>query len=182
MFLSADSFSLLVFSFRDTMYSMNTQYYVATDGENSQGPYHLTMLKTLYEHDKITGDTLVCAEGGQEWVQFRMILEQEWDEYRESLALKPQEKPDQKNMTTGIDNLSTSEKGNVYSADGISAAFKIIGSITLIAGIILLVYSIEAEHTGIGFIYLLSSLLSCVACFWCAKVIELLCVLANKRH
>lgn len=178
MLLSVDSFSLLVFSFRDTMYSMNTQYYVATDGENSQGPYHLTMLKTLYEHDKITGDTLVCAEGGQEWVQFRMILEQEWDEYRK---LKPQEKTDQKNMTAGIDNLSTSEKENVYSADGISVVFKLIGSIALIAGIILLVYSIEAKHTGIGFIYLLSSLLSCVACFWCAKVIELLCVLANKK-
>lgn len=182
MFLSVDSFSLLVFSFRVTMYSMNTQYYVATDGENSQGPYHLTMLKTLYNHDKITGDTLVCAEGSQEWVQFRTILEQEWNEYRKSLASKTEEKVEQKNITVGIDNLPTSEKGNVYSADGISVAFKLIGSITLIAGIILFVYSIEAKHTGIGFIYLLSSLLSCVACFWCAKVIELMCVLANKKQ
>lgn len=160
---------------------MNMQYYVATDGKNSQGPYPLTMLKTLYEHNKITEDTLVCAEGGQEWMQFRTILEQERNKYSEPLASKAQEEDGQKNMTAGIDNLSTSEKGNVYSADGISAAFKLIGSIALIAGIILLVYSIEAKHTGIGFIYLLSSLLSCVACFWCAKVIELLCVLANKK-
>lgn len=86
---------------------MDAKYYIATDDEKPQGPYHLTILKTLYKHDKITEDTLVCEEGGKEWVRFRTILEQEWEEYAKSL-----EKVDHEHRTASMNNLSASEKRN----------------------------------------------------------------------
>lgn len=136
------------------------QYYIATEDGKTEGPYLFESLETFYTHGKITKDTLVCTAGGQEWWKFGTVLGQNVHAEKPSWG-KSQEKPYE--TPTDVELIPTVE-----------GLFCVVGIIALIASVILLVYSIEEKHTGIGFIYLLSGILSCLGCFWCAKVIKLL--------
>lgn len=53
------------------------QYYIATEEGQTEGPYSFASLETFYAEGKITQKSLVCIAGGQKWVQFWTILEQE---------------------------------------------------------------------------------------------------------
>lgn len=148
------------------------QYYIYLENVEADGPYSLRALELFYNRKKITVDTLVCKEGGS------------WMKYGELLSSIAEGKAAQNTISPKLVNVSEPDKGDVksYSADGISGAFKVIGSIAMIAAVILLVFSFSENQPVAAVVYGLSGLLSCVACFWCAKVIELLCVLANKKQ
>lgn len=151
------------------------QYYLATADGQTEGPYFFESLETFYTHGKITKDTLICVAGGQQWVKFGEVLEQNAQVEKPSWG-KSQERTEE--LPTNPELIPTVE-----------GLFCVVGVIALIASVILLVYSIEAKHTGIGFIYLLSGAFSCLWCFWCAKVIKLLShvvglltVIVKKAH
>lgn len=157
------------------------QYYIATEDGKTEGPYALGMLKTLYTHGKITKDALVCIAGGQEWVKFGTVLEQE----KNAQACK-------KNECISTPEDQPEEKPYEYPeplAITIEGLFRVVGVVVLIASIILLVYSIEKKNTELGFIYLFSGVVSCLWCFWCAKVsgllfraVDLLSVIAKRLY
>lgn len=142
------------------------QYYIATEDGQTEGPYLFESLETFYTHGKITKDTLVYIAGGQEWVEFGNVLEQE---QKTQACNKDECAP----ISEGQSEEKTSQEPEPLVIT-VEDLFRVFGSIALIASIILLVYSIETNHTGIGFIYLLSGVFSCLGCFWCAKVIKLL--------
>lgn len=48
-------------------------YYVAFDSNHVDGPYSFEELEALYKEGKILSETLVCPEGGQEWLSFGRI-------------------------------------------------------------------------------------------------------------
>lgn len=48
-------------------------YYVASNSNNAEGPYSFEELEALYKEGKILSETLVCPEGGQEWLSFGRI-------------------------------------------------------------------------------------------------------------
>lgn len=138
------------------------QHYIATEDGKTEGPYSLASLETFYTEGKINDDTLVCIAGGQEWVQFRTVLEQKWKEASEKNQFaKKQERTEA--TSTDVELIPT-----------IEGLFQIVGVLALIAGIILLAHNIAQHSIEIGFIYLLSGAFSCLVCFWCAKVIKLL--------
>lgn len=149
---------------------MNTLFYISRYG-NSEGPYSLRALELFCNRKEISTDTLVCKEGSQEWKPYGEVL----------LAIA-QKRAEAGNSTVSMNNAPDAvSNGAAYSADGISVAFKIIGCIAMLAGAILFLISMKENNPVVGVIYVLSALLSCLACFWCAKVVELLCVLANKK-
>ena len=154
------------------------QYYIATEDGKTEGPYSFEMLENLYTQGEIIEDTLVCIAGGQEWVQFGTVLEQErgkevqpctgsrktalerlMNEYdpiqEDQSAKKPQEESESLEIT--VEDL-----------------FRLVGFLALLAGFILFCINVGSKQTGIGFIYLLSGAFSCLGCFWFAKVIKLL--------
>lgn len=148
------------------------RYYIATKEGGTDGPYSLNALDILCNQKRVNVETLVCMEGSQKWMK-----------YGELLSSIAQGKASQNTDVPSIADMPETNKRDekFYSADGISGAFKIIGSIAMIAGVILLAFCFSEKQPVGAVVYGLSGLLSCVACFWCAKVIELLCVLANKK-
>lgn len=148
------------------------KYYIATPEGKTEGPFHPETLKVLARRKSITFETLICREGGNEWIK-----------YGEFLSSIAKGKAFQNTDAPSLDSIPEPDRidEKSYSADGISEAFKIIGSLSMIAGVILLVFCFSEKQPVMAVVYGLAGLLSCTACFWCAKVIELLCVLANKR-
>lgn len=122
------------------------QYYIATADGQTEGPYAFETLKTLYTHNKITEDALVCIAGGQEWVQFRTVLEQEQttqackkDECVHTLEDQSEEKSyeEAEPLTINVEGL-----------------FFVVGIIALIAGVVAFLFHAQ-NQPEIGFIYLL---------------------------
>lgn len=141
------------------------QYYIATEDGQAEGPYSFESLESSYTNGKITQKTLVSVVGGQEWMQFRTVLEQKWKE--QSQLNKPAWRKIQEQQETQpseFDSLKITVEGLFY----------FVGIIVFIAGIILLAYSIKEKQISIGFVYLLTGAFSCLGCFWCAKVSGLL--------
>lgn len=141
------------------------QYYIATENGQAEGPYGFGTLKTLYTHGKITKDALVCIAGGQEWVKFGTVLEQE----KNAQACK-------KNECISTPEDQPEEKPYEYPeplAITVESLFYVVGVIALIAGVIVFLYHAQ-NQPGIGLIYLLAGVFSCLGCFWCAKIIKLL--------
>lgn len=141
------------------------QYYIATEDGKTEGPYLFESLETFYTHGKITKDTLVCIAGGQEWIQFGTILEQRQtvqlykkDEGSSIPEDQPEEKPHEE-----LEPLTITVEFLLY----------VVGVMALIAGVIVFLYHAQ-NQPGIGLIYLLTGVFSCLGCFWCAKVIKLL--------
>lgn len=135
------------------------QYYIATEDGQTEGPYLFESLESFYTHGKITKDTLVCVVGGEEWVKFGMVLEQNTQAEKSSCE-KSQEKPEE----TPI---------NVELIPTVESLFCVVGVIALIAGVLVFLFHAQ-NQPGIGLIYLLTGAFSCLGCFWCAKVIKLL--------
>lgn len=137
------------------------QYYIATEDGKTEGPYSFESLEASYTNGKITQKTLVCIVGSQEWVQFRTVLEQKWKE-QASKNNSHSSIPEKQKKETELDGIT------------VEVLFKVAGVLSLLAGFILFCSNVGSGQSGIGFIYLLSGALSCLGCFWCAKVIELL--------
>lgn len=147
------------------------KYYIATEEGETQGPYFLSSLNTFYTHGKITEDTLVCMAGGQEWVQFGAIVEREGKNQTNSNTNKPIIQQAKKPLSLKTGNPHNKLESLTIT---IEVVFRTAGVTALVAGIILLLYSIKEKHAGIGFVYLFSGTFSCLGCFWCAKIINLL--------
>lgn len=141
------------------------QYYIATEDGQTEGPYLFESLESFYTHGKITKDTLVCVVGGEEWVQFGTILEQRQTVQiykKDEGSSIPEDQPEEKSHEE-LEPLTITVEGLFY----------VVGVIALIAGVIVFLYHAQ-NQPGIGLIYLLAGVFSCLGCFWCAKVIKLL--------
>lgn len=93
-----------------------SQYYVATEGGNTEGPFSRYDLLMKYARGEVNGESLVCAENGQEWVQ-----------YRELFASKAQK------MNTFDES---KKQGENYSSDGISGAFRGVGIVCFVLAVL----------------------------------------------
>lgn len=154
------------------------QYYIATEDGKTEGPYSFASLETFYTEGKINDDTLVCIAGGQEWVQFWTILEQE-----RKKEVQPCEEPKKQalerlmNEYEPIPEDQPAKKSQEEAKPleiTVEGLFRLTGILALLAGLILALCNTGPGHAAIGIIYLLSGAFSCLGCFWCAKVIKLL--------
>jgi len=178
-------------------------YYVASNSNNAEGPYSFEELEALYKEGKILSETLVCPEGGQEWLSFGRIYHLTKNTNRKSEE-KETERQQKKSFVEVL--LDKSEKRReemllekkqelnkqleTQKSDAelflelfrtVEGIFRFVGIIALIAGFILFCNNVEEKQTEIGFIYLVSGAFSCLGCFWCAKVLTLLQKIADKK-
>lgn len=153
------------------------QYYIATEDGKTEGPYSFESLETFYAEGKINDDTLVCIAGGQEWVQFWTILEQE-----RKKEVQPCEEPKKQaleRLMNEYDPIPEDQPAKKSQEEAkpleitVEGLFRLTGVLALITGVIVFMYHAQ-EQTGIGLAYLLVGAFSCLGCFWCAKVIKLL--------
>lgn len=126
-------------------------------------------LEILCNQKKITGETLVCKEGADQWAPYSELLF--------SLASLQS----QFRKTELPDSPMVIQDSESKTPEGISAVLKTIGSIALIGGIILFALSIKENEIISGSIFLASGILAAVSCFWMARVVELLSDIANKK-
>lgn len=144
------------------------QYYIVIQEGQTAGPYSLNALEILRNQKKITGETLVCKEGTEEWVPYSELL----------FSLASLQNQNMKGETQP--RLSVPKQGP-KTPEGTAAILKIIGSLVLVLGIILLIFSIKEKEVMTGVIFLGVGILSTVSCFWMARVVELLSDIANKK-
>ncbi|PNC22445.1 hypothetical protein CXU19_11205 [Akkermansia muciniphila] len=168
------------------------QYYIATEDGKTEGPYSFESLETFYAEGKINDDTLVCIAGGQEWVQFWTILEQE-----RKKEVQPCEEPKKQaleRLMNEYDPIPEDQPAKKSQEEAkpleitVEGLFRVFGVIALLAGVIVFMYHAQ-EQTGIGLAYLLAGAFSCLGCFWCAKVsgllsraVDLLSVIAKRVY
>ncbi len=145
------------------------QYYISSQDGETKGPYSLDALEILCNQKKITGETLVCKEGADQWTPYSELLF--------SLASLQS----QFRKTELPDSPMVIQDSESKTPEGISAVLKTIGSIALIGGIILFALSIKENEIISGSIFLASGILAAVSCFWMARVVELLSDIANKK-
>lgn len=169
------------------------QYYIATEEGQTEGPYSFASLETFYTEGKINDDTLVCIAGGQEWVQFWTILEQE-----RKKEVQPCEEPKKQaleRLMNEYDPIPKEQPKKELQKDikpleiTVEGLFRIAGILALLAGVVLLFSTAKDRQPVLGFIYLLSGAFSCLGCFWCAKVsgllsraVDLLSVIAKRVY
>lgn len=163
------------------------QYYIVTADGQTEGPYSFESLEVSYTNGKITQKTLVCIAGGQEWVQFGTVLKQQWKAQALQGSEAPRKKEEEarrrfeeaqaqlnKPAWRKIQEQQETRPSESESLEiTIEGLFRIVGVIALIAGILVFLFHAQ-NYPGIGAIYLLFGAFSCLGCFWCAKVIELL--------
>lgn len=180
-------------------------YYVASNSNSIEGPYSLEELVERFDAGGINRETLVCYEGGSEWVSFKNV----YKHYKEEMALenrkraadikftelnkKPawlQIEEEKRDIEFTELNKKLDEQQETQKSDAelflelfqtVEGIFRVLGTIALIAGFILLFSFIEDKQPGLGFIYLISGILSCLICFWFAKVLTLLQKIADKK-
>ncbi len=154
------------------------QYYIVTEDGKTEGPYSFESLETFYTEGKINDDTLVCIAGGQEWVQFWTILEQE--RKKEVQPCEESKKQALERLMNEYDPIPEDQPAKKSQEEAkpleitVEGLFRLTGVLALITGVILALCNTGPGHAAIGIIYLLSGAFSCLGCFWCAKVIELL--------
>lgn len=137
------------------------QYYIATEDGQTEGPYSFESLEASYTNGKITQKTLVCIAGDQEWMEFGTVLEYERKVQFEKTSLQKKQEQTE-TISTDVELIPTVE-----------GLFHVVGVMALIAGVIVFLFHAQ-NQPGIGLIYLLAGVFSCLGCFWCAKVIKLL--------
>lgn len=159
-------------------------YYVASNSNNAEGPYSFEELEALYKEGKILSETLVCPEGGQEWLSFGRIYHLTKNTNRKSEE-KETERQQKKRFVEFI--LDEREKKPAWVNEQeplkitVEGLFQVVGAMTIIAGIVLFLINFYHHQFPIAFIYLLSGAISCLGCFWCAKVLTLLQKIADKK-
>lgn len=166
-------------------------YYVASNSNNADGPYSFEVLEAMYKEGIIFSETLVCPEGGQEWLSFGRVYHLTKNTNRKSDEKETERKPKKRFIEVILDE---SERGSSWkeSQEGIEQEplkitveelFRVVGIMALLAGIILLlVYmSVSFNQPSLGVIYLIAGAFSCLVCFWFAKVLTLLQKIADKK-
>lgn len=161
------------------------KYYVASSSNNAEGPYSFEELEALYKEGKIFSETLVCPEGGQEWLSFGRVYHLTKNTNRKSDEKETESNSKKSFVEIILDDSERASKTNKEPIEDITVEgiFRVVGVMALLAGIILLlVYMSESfNQRSLGFIYLLSGAFSCLVCFWFAKVLTLLQKIADKK-
>ncbi|PNC89894.1 DUF4339 domain-containing protein [Akkermansia muciniphila] len=167
-------------------------YYVASNSNNAEGPYSFEELEALYKEGKILSETLVCPEGGQEWLSFGRIYHLTKNTNRKSeeketerqqkksfveVLLDKSEKRREEMLLEKKQELNKQEPLKIT----VEGLFQVVGAMTIIAGIVLFLSHFYHHQFPIAFIYLLSGAFSCLGCFWFAKVLTLLQKIADKK-
>lgn len=167
-------------------------YYVASNSNNAEGPYSFEELEALYKEGKILSETLVCPEGGQEWLSFGRIYHLTKNTNRKSEE-KETERQQKKSFVEVLldksekrrEEMLLEKKQELNEQDPlkitVEGLFQVVGAMTIIAGIVLFLSHFYHHQFPIAFIYLLSGAFSCLGCFWCAKVLTLLQKIADKK-
>lgn len=159
-------------------------YYVAFDSNHADGPYSFEELEALYKEGKILSETLVCPEGGQEWLSFGRVYHLTKNTNRKSDEKETESNSKKSFVEIILDDSERASKTNKEPIEDITVEgiFRVVGVMALLAGIILLFYMSESfNQPSLGFIYLLSGAFSCLVCFWFAKVLTLLQKIADKK-
>lgn len=185
------------------------KYYVASSSNNAEGPYSFEELEALYKEGKILSETFVCPEvcpeGGQEWLSFGRVYHLTKNTNRKEEEKETERQPKKRFVDILLDksekrreerllkekvpkgNLIESKKESILEKDlleikiTIEGIFRLVGVISLIAGIVLLYSTLDDRMPVLGFIYLISGAFSCLVCFWFAKVLTLLQKIADKK-
>lgn len=100
---------------------MAVKYYIATPEGKTEGPFYPETLEVMERRKSITLDTIICREGGHEWIA-----------YGDLLSSKAQEKAEQTKM--GIFN--ESEK-NTDSNSQIAGAFRGVGIVCFVLAVVI---------------------------------------------
>lgn len=98
---------------------MAVKYYIATPEGKTEGPFYSETLEVMERRKSINLETLICQEGGNEWIK-----------YGELILSKTQEK--------SVQPSSKEEKkqGENYSSDGVSGAFRGVGIVCFALAVI----------------------------------------------
>ena len=100
------------------------KYYIATPEGRTEGPFHPETLEVLARRKSITFETLICREGGNEWIK-----------YGEFLSSATHEKSNSSKMNICAESERT--RRNNYSASGVSEAFRWVGIVCFVLAIII---------------------------------------------
>ena len=100
------------------------KYYVASPEGKTEGPFHPETLEVLARRKSITFETLICREGGNEWIK-----------YGEFLSSATHEKSNSSKMNICAESERT--RRNNYSASGVSEAFRWVGIVCFVLAIII---------------------------------------------
>lgn len=164
-------------------------YYVAFDSNHVDGPYSFEELEALYKEGKILSETLVCPEGGQEWLSFEWLSFGRIYHLTKNTNRKSEEKETERQQKKRFVEfiLDEREKKPAWVNEQeplkitVEGLFQVVGAMTIIAGIVLFLINFYHHQFPLAFIYLLSGAFSCLGCFWCAKVLTLLQKIADKK-
>lgn len=175
-------------------------YYVASNSNNAEGPYSFEELEALYKEGKILSETLVCPEGGQEWLSFGKVYYLTKNTNRKAEEKETERQPKKSFVEVLLDKSEKRREAFLNEREEKRALLKIqelneqeplkitvermfqaVGAMTIIAGIVLFLSNFYHHQFPLAFIYLLSGAFSCLGCFWCAKVLTLLQKIADKK-
>lgn len=159
-------------------------YYVASNSNNAEGPYSFEELEALYKEWKILSETLVCPEGGQEWLSFGRIYHLTKNTNRKAEEQESESRSKKRFVEFILDER---EEKPAWANEQeplkikVEGMFQVVGAMTIIAGIVLFLSNFYHHQFPLAFIYLLSGAFSCLVCFWFAKVLTLLQKIADKK-
>ncbi len=160
------------------------KYYVAYDSNHADGPYSFEELEALYKEGKILSETLVCPEGGHEWLSFGSVYHLTKNPNRKAEEQEAEGRSKKRFVEFILDEREekpawvNEQEPLKITVEGM---FQVVGAMTIIAGIVLFLSNFYYHQFPLAFIYLLSGAFSCLGCFWCAKVLTLLQKIADKK-
>ena len=129
-------------------------------------------------------ETLVCPEGGQEWLSFGRIYHLTKNTNRKAEEQESESRSKKRFVEFILDER---EEKPAWANEQeplkikVEGMFQVVGAMTIIAGIVLFLSNFYHHQFPLAFIYLLSGAFSCLVCFWFAKVLTLLQKIADKK-
>lgn len=100
------------------------KYYIATPEGRTEGPFHPETLDVLARRKSITFETLICREGGDEWIKYGEFL---------SSAIHEKSNSPKRNICAE----SERTRKNNYSTNGVSEAFRWVGIVCFVLAVII---------------------------------------------
>lgn len=98
---------------------MAVKYYIATPEGKTEGPFYPETLEVMERRKNITLETLICQEGGHEWIKYGELISSKTQEK----AVQPSDEAEKK-------------RGENHSADGISGAFRGVGIVCFVLAVV----------------------------------------------
>lgn len=160
------------------------QYYIATEDGKTEGPYSFESLETFYTHGKIRIDTLVCIAGGQEWVEFHIVLDHKRKAQfpqRGKVRWEKNEEVRKRFEEIRYDKVVNAIREIPFdSSKVLSSIFRFVGIACFILSAVCIIL-LASTHKGkpivnnyFAIFAFVTLFFSGLGFFWCAKVIKLL--------